>query len=356
MQAMRSINRSTRYEVVSQPDFKDRLLPKEQRAAALVVPGNLPPETRKLGESLRQAGEDAAILARGVKWFQAQAFTYNLAPDRYEGARGLDDFLFRRQTGFCSHYAASFATLMRVAGLPARVVLGYQGGEYNPHGRYFLVRQNDAHAWAEVWLEGRGWQRVDLTQQLAPSRIDDGAGRFREIAEEASGAGFRAPPGLSALFDGARMLWDNLNYQWDLRVVAYDEVAQFEFLARAGLSNVPRPMLIGGVFAGACVLLGLAGLWLRRATRPARDPATEEWSRACAQIARLSGAVREPWEGPLAYAERAAASQPKAAGVIRDVAGIYAQIRFGAQPPALATLHDAAERLATRERPPLSSA
>lgn len=348
LQAIRPINRSTRYLLTSAPRFQDVLLPREQRLAALAVPGNLPPLTRQLGESFKQAGNDAAIVARGVQWYQAQGFTYNLAPDRYDGAGGLDDFLFRRRTGFCSHYAGSFATLMRLAGVPARVVLGYQGGEYNPHGSYFLVRQNDAHAWCEVWLEGRGWQRIDLTQQLAPSRIADGAGRFRDTADEGIGRGFRPPPGLSALYDGARMLWDNLNYQWDLRVVAYDEDAQFEFLARAGLQNVPRPMLIGGVFAGAAVLLGLAGLWLRRATRPARDPASEVWSRACAQISRLSGAVREPWEGPLAYADRAAAAKPEQSEAIHTVAELYARIRFSAAPPSLATLRTATQRLTTQ--------
>ncbi len=348
LQSMRRINHSTRYELVSHPGFKDHLLPKEQRAAALVLPSGLPPETRKLGEALRQAGSDVAIVASGVRWFQAQGFTYNLAPDRYDGASGLDDFLFRRRTGFCSHYAASFATLMRVAGVPARVVLGYQGGEYNPHGRYFLIRQNDAHAWAEVWLEGRGWERVDLTQQLAPSRLEDGAGRFREVAAEAGGAGFRPPAGLSAVFDAARMLWDNVNYQWDLHVVAYDEDAQFEFLARTGLKDLPRPLMLLGIAAATAVLLGSAGLWLRSITRAARDPATEAWSRACGQIARLTGAVREPWEGPLAYAGRATAAAPDAEGAIRTVANIYARIRFGAQPPSLAELHDATERLTAR--------
>lgn len=349
LQAHRPINRSTRYDLISMPGYKDRLLPREQRAAALALPDNLPPETRRLGESLRQAGNDAAILAAGIEWFRAQDFSYSLEPDRYEGARGLDEFLFRRRAGFCSHYAASFAALMRVAGVPARVVLGYQGGEYNPHGRYLLVRQNDAHAWAEVWLEGHAWQRVDLTEQLAPGRIVNGAERFREIAEEAAGAGFRAPPGLDAVFDAARMVWDNLNYQWDLRVVAYDEDAQFEILARTGLKDLPRPMLLLGIAAAACVLLGGSGLWLRLLTRPRAEPAGDAWARACAQIARLSGAVREPWEGPLAYAGRAAAAKPELGERFIEVAELYARLRFAAEPPSLAEFHDAAARLAVAQ-------
>jgi len=346
-QAIRPINRSTRYDVVSLPGFKDRLLPKEQRAAALALPAYLPPETRKLGELFKRAGNDAAILARGIQWFQTQGFTYSLQPDRYGGSTALDDFLFQRRVGFCSHYAASFGTLMRIAGVPARVVLGYQGGEHNPHGNYFLVRQNDAHAWCEVWIEGHGWQRVDLTAQLAPSRIETGAESFRETAGSLGGR-FRQLPGFDAVFDGARMLWDNINYQWDLRVVAYDEDAQFELLARAGMKDLPRPLIILGVFAGTCVLLGSAGLWLRTMTRAARDPVADAWARACTQIARLSGAVREPWEGPLAYATRAAAAKPELADIFRRIADSYARIRFAAEPPSLALLHDATAALASR--------
>jgi transglutaminase-like putative cysteine protease/uncharacterized protein (DUF58 family) len=344
LQSTRPINRSTRFDVVSVTGFQDRTLRKEQRAAGLRVPQNLPPETRKLAESWKAAGSDAQILVRGIQWFQAQGFTYSLSPDRYKGAYALDEFLFHRRTGFCSHYAAAFATLMRLAGVPARVVIGYQGGEYNPHGNYFLVRQNDAHAWCEVWIEGRSWQRVDLTQQLAPSRIESGSESFRDAVEALTG-GFRAPAGLADLFGAVRMIWDNLNYQWDARVVAFDEDAQFEFLAYMGLNNLPRPVLLLGIFSVAALLLGGAGLWLRGVTRPKRDAAGEAWARACAQIARVSGVVREPWEGPHAYAARATVARPEAARVIEALADLYARIRFGQRPPAVPKLWDAMNQL-----------
>jgi uncharacterized protein (DUF58 family)/transglutaminase-like putative cysteine protease len=344
LQSARPVNRSTQFEIVSLPGFQDRNLRREQRVAALRVPQNLPPEARKLAESWKTAGSDAEILARGIQWFQAQGFTYSLSPDRYQGANALDDFLFRRRTGFCSHYAAAFATLMRLAGVPARVIIGYQGGEYNPHGNYFLVRQNDAHAWCEVWVEGKAWQRVDLTQQLAPSRIESGAENFRDAVDALTGR-FRAPAGLADLFGAVRMVWDNLNYQWDVRVVAFDEDAQFEFLAYVGLNNLPRPLLILGIFSVAAFLLGGAGLWLRRATKPKCDAAAEAWARACSQIARVSGVVREPWEGPCAYATRAANALPEAADLIKSAADVYARIRFGHKSPSLSELREAMARL-----------
>jgi transglutaminase-like putative cysteine protease/uncharacterized protein (DUF58 family) len=344
LQANRPINRSTRFEIVSVPEFQDRVLRKEQRAAALRVPQNLPAEARRLAESWKGNGVDADILARGINWFQAQGFSYSLSPERYQGPKGLDDFLFRRKTGFCSHYATAFATLMRLAGVPARVVIGYQGGEYNRHGNYILVRQNEAHAWCEVWIEGRSWQRVDLTQQLAPTRIESGAESYRESVADLIG-GFRPPAGLADLFSAVRMVWDNLNYQWDVRVVAFDEDAQFEFLAYVGLKDLPRPLLLLGIFSTASLLLGGAGLWLRRVTRPKRDAAGEAWRRACAQIARVSGVVREPWEGPHAYAARAGVARPEAARLIESTADLYARIRFGQRPPALPDLWEATDQL-----------
>src|SRR4030095_11353089 len=162
---------------------------------------------------------------------------------------------------------------------------------------------------------------------------------------EALTGGCRAPAGLADWFGAVRMIWDNLNYQWDARVVAFEEDAQFEFLAYIGLKNLPRPVLLLGIFSVASLLLGGAGLWLRGVTRPRRDAAGEAWARACAQIARGSGIVREPWKGPHAYAARATVARPEAARVIEALADLYARIRFGQRPPAVPELWDAMNQL-----------
>ena len=86
----------------------------------------------------------------------------------------VDEFLFDTKRGFCGHYASAFATLMRAAGIPARVVTGYQGGTFNRFADYWILRQSDAHAWTEVWIEGRGWLRMDPTSVIAPSRVERG--------------------------------------------------------------------------------------------------------------------------------------------------------------------------------------
>lgn len=345
LQAMRSVNRSTRYEVRSKPGFVDSLLPPEHRRAALNLPDNLPQRTRDLGASFRVEGRSAPeIVARAIEWFQQQGFTYSLSPQRYEGASKLDDFLFQRRTGFCAHYAGVFATLMRVAKVPARVVLGYQGGEFNEHGNYFLVRQNDAHAWCEVWIDGAGWRRVDLTQQLAPSRIETGAEGFRQ-ADGTDGGPQRRSGALGEFFNAARQMWDNLNYQWDLRVVSYDEDAQFEFLAWAGLQNTPEWLRLAGVLLAGTIALGAAAFWLRRTTRPASDAVADAWRATCKQIARLTGLQRESWEGPRTYASRVVVARPELTAEVNAAADLYAQIRFGANGPPVEELTAVASRL-----------
>src|SRR5207249_5266364 len=114
-----------------------------------------------------------------LQFFRTHGFRYSLSPGEYK-KNDLDQFLFHRRTGFCEHYAASFATLMRLAGVPARVVVGYLGGEYNDLGRFFLVRQADTHAWCEVWLPDSGWTRVDPTGVVAPGRASLDLNSFLE--------------------------------------------------------------------------------------------------------------------------------------------------------------------------------
>src|ERR1039457_5975328 len=115
----------------------------------------------------------AAIAERALSYFREQGFVYTLEPPLL-GRDSVDEFLFGSKSGFCEHYASSFVFLMRAAGVPARVVTGYQGGDINPVDGYMIVRQSDAHAWAEVWLKGRGWVRFDPTAAASPVRVESG--------------------------------------------------------------------------------------------------------------------------------------------------------------------------------------
>ena len=145
-----------------------------QLQRALQLPRQGDPRARQLAAQWRAGSkDDAAIINTALSYFSKNGFVYTLEPPLY-GADGVDDFLFGARQGFCEHYASAFVFLMRAANIPARVVTGYLGGEFNDVGNYYIVRQSDAHAWAEVWLAGQGWVRVDPTGVIAPGRVERG--------------------------------------------------------------------------------------------------------------------------------------------------------------------------------------
>src|SRR5205814_3694683 len=176
--SVQPIRKPRRYEVVSSLETTGKELQPHERKAALQLPKSISPAVRELAQSwTTQNSDPRAIVNNALQFFRTHQYRYSLSPGEYK-KNDLDQFLFRRRVGFCEHYAASFATLMRLAGVPARVVCGYLGGEYNEFGRFFLVRQADTHAWCEVWLPDSGWMRVDPTSVVAPDRVNLGFASF----------------------------------------------------------------------------------------------------------------------------------------------------------------------------------
>jgi transglutaminase-like putative cysteine protease len=298
-----------------------------RRQAALQLPARLPDSLRSLVEGWRrEAAGPEEIVQAALRYFATEGFQYTLEPGTYLGPTALEDFLLRRRTGFCEHFSAAFATLMRLAGVPSRIVMGYLGGEYSERGGYMIVRQSDAHAWTEVWLEGSGWTRVDPTVSAAPARGDLDLESYL-LGDVEALERFRSSywgRGLQQF----RLFWDHLNFQWYNTVVSFDEETQLEWLSWLGLSGLPRRELLLGVSLGglAMALLGLH-FWLRR---PARDP--DPWARAwreiCARLERQGLPPRRAGEGPLAYAERAAPGHPEILALARR----YAEGRYGPAP------------------------
>jgi hypothetical protein len=316
------------------------MLADEERAARR-APVTVSQAVRELADSFRfNAPDDLAVVNRGLNFFRVSGFVYSLSPGTY-ASPALDEFLFKRRIGFCEHYAAAYASLMRLAGVPARVVIGYQGGELNEIGHYLIVRQSDAHAWCEVHLQGQGWVRVDPTSVIAPDRVNAGLQSYLETTESAAGPAAQAVS--TAVWRDvqrrARLYWDNLSYQWNLRVLSFDRDSQRTFFAAAFVYlNFSDFNLATVLMFGTVILLGALLVWLRRTPPAARgDPAQRWYARYCRRLAR-GGLVRHPAEGPLGFAERAAAFHPALAPAFREVGRLYAGLRYSAAPPSLREL------------------
>lgn len=297
------------------------------------------PRAQALAESWRRAEADPErLVERALALFRDEAFAYTLQPPLL-GEHPVDDFLFDSRRGFCEHYAAAFVVLMRFAGIPARVVAGYQGGELNPVDGYLVVRQSDAHAWAEVWLPGRGWIRVDPTAVVSPARVE---------------AGIRAavPPGeglpvlLRADAEWLRELrfrWEALNNSWNQQVLGYNPQRQRELFSRLGLPDPDWRALAGLLLGSGGTLVLVMTAWILY-RRPRADPAQRLWLRALARL-RRQGIAIPPWEAPLALAQRMTRERPELAAAATAVAQAYCAARYGPSAVDLTTLRTAVARL-----------
>jgi transglutaminase-like putative cysteine protease len=323
-----------RYAVTSYPDgVASRLsVTERQRALQLPVRGN--PRARALAQEWRRRFHDpATIVQQALLMFRNQPFIYTLHPPAIAGDF-VDRFLFKTRKGFCEHYAASFTFLMRAAGIPARVVTGYQGGELNPIGNYLIVRQRDAHAWSEVWLDGHGWTRVDPTAAVAPERIDLSIdNRLQDIGDAVR---FELPHAawLAALWRETHFAWDALNNKWNQWVLSYGVARQADllgWLSLGGLSWQNAAILL--LAAVGAVLVGMVIFMLKR-ERQAEDAIVRAYQAFCRKLARR-GLSRRSYEGPVDFAQRVAAQRPDLAGQVHGIIKLYTALRYGAyQTPA----------------------
>ncbi len=362
LQADRPVDKTMAYSVTSWP--QSVLHPNEldplQRRVNLNLPADSDPRTREWARQLRETHTDDAELINAVlQRFNREPYHYTLRPDTL-GRHTNDEFLFDTLRGFCAHYAGAMVFVLRAAGIPARVIAGYQGGEINPRGNYVLVHQFDAHAWVEAWIPGRGWVSFDPTFQVAPERIEQGLeeamrgeGSFLE-GSLMSGARYRDIGWLNR----ARLGWDQVNYQWQLRVLGYESQRQMEFFQRWLGTAQWRKVGLAGLAIALLIMLPLA-IWTLRPPKRSSDPRRRAWMQLNRRLHKL-GLQAYPAEGPRDWQARLTRHLPQQSSQLNGFFDEYVRLTY-AVPGDKPDKHQAAElntRLNTllrslpRRRPP----
>lgn len=267
----------------------------------------------------RRFPDDKSYATAIMQWFHNEPFHYTLQPDLL-GDRPVDEFLFSTRRGFCEHYASSFVYLLRAASVPARVVTGYLGGQMN--GDYMIVRQSDAHAWAEAWIDGR-WHRYDPTAAVAPERVEQGMSYSVPNTDPVPSLARNESGWLQAL----QLRWDALDYRWKSAVVNFNNSSQQKLWQSLGLNTPPAwvittiMLILAAIWC--CVMLGFK--FSQRKTQAADDFL---WKRFCDRLDQ-AGLPRQSDEGPHDYAQRIKSRWPSHADSVDQIAGALIRLRYG---------------------------
>jgi len=348
------IDERRQFRLASSTDYRFIAIDPEQRRLGLQLPEQVSDRVRGLVRSWQQeAPAKRDLVQRALRFFRTEEFYYTLTPP-LAGPDPMDGFLFGSRRGFCEHYATSFVILMRLAGIPARVVTGYQGGTWNPLGHFLEVKQADAHAWAEVWLDDGGWTRIDPTAAVAPERVERGLDVDSQVAEGeirfnlpdgAVGAGSR----LTDYLRQTRLLWASVDHAWNWWVLSYGNDSQHRLLERLGV--VDWRGLLRWLGGGLAITVALAAWLILPRRSAAADPVQAAYQRFQREMARR-GLVKEATEGAADFHRRAALGLPELAGEIGRISELYIQLRYGrsADPRALPALRRAVRRLLLARR------
>jgi transglutaminase-like putative cysteine protease len=321
----------TSFELESSPQYITTTeLRRDLRHWDTYLPAARNVRTVDLARRMREeAGSDEAFIESVLTRFRSEEFFYTLQPPVLD-TNAVDDFLFNTKRGFCEHFASAFTVMARAAGIPARIVTGYQGGEYNTLGGYFIVRQSDAHAWSEVWLPGRGWQRIDPTAAIAPERIELGLDAALSETESVPGRALRNNAFLSKL----RLAWDAANTFWNDEVVQFGATQQRWLLEKLNFEDAGWEYLVVGLVLALVGFFLVLTAYLAWKFRPrSRDPIAHVYEQMCRKLAKL-GLPRLPHEGPNDYMARVAQLRPDLASQLTELRSVYVGLRYGPTPLA----------------------
>ena len=290
----------------------------------LAYPAGVNPQLEALArEWTDQTGDSEDLIRLAEEWFRSQRYIYTLQPGKLPKIAPLDQFLFSSRRGFCEHYAASFSALMRAAGVPARVIVGYQGGDWiTPIGGepFLLINNSDAHAWSEVWLQGRGWTEVDPTSWVVPERV-----RRTLAASLNSDDRQKLRRALPAWLADLSSQWQLLDYRWQLWVMGFDSSRQQELINQF-LGHQQHWQGLIAVFAvGGCLAMSVFFLQPRT---PPTEPVRQVLDQCLRIIESQRGLSLKPGETLKGFSQRVSWHEPDLATCLNQLADTYNQFRF----------------------------
>ena len=328
--AEQRVNRRFTYQASSDPNFLIDRFTARERTMALQLPDYVSPRVRALAEQWRDATDPAEpmqIVTRALAHFRQQPFVYTLSPGVAQGDP-IDDFLFESRRGFCEHYAGSFTLLMRLAGVPARVVVGYQGGEFNPRADHWIIRQSDAHAWSEVWLPDRGWWRVDPTAAVAPERIEQSIDPGSSVDEPAVVFQMDQRGLFGDLWREAGWLVDAVDLSWHRWIVGFTAERQQSLFELMGLRDLRGFGLAAALLIGGAIAALLAYLISQLPAKKHGDVLPALWQKFIRKL-RHAGIDTAGWQGPDTLCQAAISAYPEKAQELTAINRLYVQLRYG---------------------------
>lgn len=328
LNSTKAIKQRTQYSLISSPSYTFNASSDPNLHAALQLHENKHTKTRALAHKWQQqSATPQQYIDTVLAFFTNDGFVYSLSPSVLRGDT-VDQFLFTTKEGFCEHYAASFTVLMRAAGIPARIVTGYQGGDINPVDNILTVRQRDAHAWSEVWLPEQGWVRIDPTAAVSQQRIEQGIGQLLPAGRQ-SPAMLGNHSQLVAAWNSLKNNWNAFNTAWDMWVVSFGPERQLELLSKLGMNNPNWKKMIV-VLTILFVLTGLImtlSIWFKRSPN---DPAVALYQQFCKKLAR-AGITKADYEGPQDFAQRAQMVLPNYQQQIDSITNLFTTWRYRQQ-------------------------
>lgn len=283
-------------------------------------------KSRLLMNKLKDPANPQNTVNKVLKYFSTQNFYYSRQPPLLYN-NPIDEFLFDTKRGYCEHYASSFTVLMRLAGIPARVVTGYHGGENNPIDNYMIIRQSDAHAWSEVFLGKKGWVRVDPTAAIPAANIENTDDAFRLNTNLKRSTHLFKANWLSKQIKQMRFAWDAVNNRWNQWILGYNNKRQKAFFAAIGIPEITWQGLSQLLFTILGVLTALLALSIFTNGTNKTNEVQQLYSRFLRKLKKYK-LIKAPSEGADDFCKRIITLLPENKSAVEQITFLYQQLRY----------------------------